>query len=202
MSQNKHLSTKILFSSPIETIWRAYKVTYGNHFDKPQDEEGMTDFIIKWVNKGHVSPLKHSLLQVACHSPIFIARQLAKHQIGMEWNEISRRYTNKNIEVHCPERGRFDKLVNLCIKAYDEAIADGLPLEQARAILPQGTITHWLWTGSFMAWSNMVWQREAKHSQVDVQQFASKFLSELKSHNVNMYNIIRTCADVTRIKLK
>lgn len=200
MKNEKHLATKILFSSPIETIWRAYKVTYGNHFDDADNEKNMTDFIIKWVNKGHVSPLKHSLLQVACHSPIFIARQLAKHQIGMEWNEISRRYTNKGIDVHCPDGGNFEELISLCIKTYDKAIEDGLPLEQARAILPQGAITQWLWTGSFMAWANMVWQREAKHSQIDVQQFACCFLSELKSHNANMYTIIRACADVIRLK--
>ena len=47
----------------------------------------------------HTSPFRHLQLQVRCHAPIFIARQLGKHQVGMSWNEESRRYISSRPEL-------------------------------------------------------------------------------------------------------
>ena len=40
----------------------------------------------------HWSPFGHASLQFHIKAPIFVARQLVKHQVGLVWNEVSRRY--------------------------------------------------------------------------------------------------------------
>lgn len=192
---------KLLYATPVETIWRAYQVSYGNHFREAQDEAKMSAFVCRWIRKGHISPLKHSLLQMACTTPIFTARQLAKHQVGMEWNEISRRYTEKNIEIATIDDG-FIELNKLCLNAYYDAVDRGVPKERARAILPQATLTEWVWGGSLLAWANMVWQRESPSAQQEVRDFTTDFLTVVRSHNGYTYDIIRECADVMKIDTK
>ena len=41
-------------------------------------------------------------------APMFVARQLAKHQVGLTWNEVSRRYVDTSPDFFVPEmwRGR------------------------------------------------------------------------------------------------
>ena len=36
-------------------------------------------------------------------TPIFVARQLVKHQVGLVWNEISRRYVDTEPEFYVPK---------------------------------------------------------------------------------------------------
>lgn len=196
--KNKHIGNHLLFVSPLETIWRAYKVSYGRHMDAAESPANMTAFILKWVKKGHVSPLKHSFLQMSCHSTVYIARQLAKHQIGMEWNEVSRRYTDINVEYYAPDDVELAPVMENCINAYRDALNRGVLKEQARAVLPLGLITRWVWGGSFLAWARVVQQRESPHAQAEAQEFVLDFLEELKQKDPNVYEIIRTCANVIK----
>ena len=49
--------------------------------------------LIKYLAKhNHWSPFAHASLQFHIKAPIFVARQLVKHQVGLVWNEISRRF--------------------------------------------------------------------------------------------------------------
>lgn len=54
----------------------------------------------------HTSPFRHNSIQIRCKAPIFLARQLMKHQVGLSWNEISRRYVDTDIEFFEPEQWR------------------------------------------------------------------------------------------------
>ena len=42
----------------------------------------------------HWTPFAHTALTYHIKAPIFVARQLGKHQVGLVWNEISRRYVD------------------------------------------------------------------------------------------------------------
>ncbi len=44
-------------------------------------------------------------LQFHLVAPIFVARQLVKHQVGLVWNEVSRRYVDSEPEFYYPEEG-------------------------------------------------------------------------------------------------
>ena len=58
----------------------------------------------------HWTPFGHSAITIHCKAPIFVARQLGKHQVGFVWNEISRRYVDNTPEFYSPSiwRGRAE----------------------------------------------------------------------------------------------
>lgn len=48
--------------------------------------------LIKYLaDHNHWSPFAHTSIQLRVKAPIFVARQLVKHQVGGVWNEVSRR---------------------------------------------------------------------------------------------------------------
>ena len=65
--------------------------------------------LIKYLAEhAHWSPFAHASLQFRIKAPIFVARQLVKHQVGLVWNEVSRRYVDFPPELYQPDawRGR------------------------------------------------------------------------------------------------
>lgn len=50
----------------------------------------------------HWTPFGHTAITVYVKAPIFVARQLGKHQVGFVWNEISRRYVDSPPEFYTP----------------------------------------------------------------------------------------------------
>jgi thymidylate synthase (FAD) len=129
----------------------------------------------------HFSPFGHAFASFHVKAPIFVARQLVKHQY-LRWNEVSRRYVDDEPEFYVPEvwRGRSEDKkqgsngvsvwnhgqgtgyrkaedeVMLDVKdLYSKMIANGVAPEQARMVLPQSTLTEWYWSGSLDAFANM-----------------------------------------------
>ena len=65
-------------------------------FLKYEDEK-----LIEYLAKhNHWSPFGHGSLQFHIKAPVFVARQLVKHQVGLVWNEVSRRYVDDEIEFY------------------------------------------------------------------------------------------------------
>lgn len=63
--------------------------------------------LISYLAKyGHWTPFAHPQTMFHIKAPIFVARQLAKHQIGMVWNEVSRRYVDDEPEFYIPDKWR------------------------------------------------------------------------------------------------
>ena len=54
----------------------------------------------------HWSPFGHASIQFRIKAPIFVARQLVKHQIGLTWNEVSRRYVSDDPSIYYPDTWR------------------------------------------------------------------------------------------------
>lgn len=79
-------------------------------FNKWKEELDNKDAsLIKYLaTHEHSSPFRHTCVSIRCKAPIFIARQLGKHQVGLTWNEVSRRYVDAGIEFFVPNswRGR------------------------------------------------------------------------------------------------
>ena len=129
--------------------------------------------LIRYLAKhNHISPFNHTWVTFQCRAPMFVARQLQKHEY-MPWNEISRRYTTENIEFYTPEvwRGKSedkkqgsDGVVDVgdwgdtnwaCLKAYNDLLDMGVAPEQARMVLPQSMYTEWFWSGTVGAIAKM-----------------------------------------------
>lgn len=142
---------------------------------------------------GHWSPFAHCTVQVHVKAPIFVARQLAKHQVGMSWNEVSRRYVKNDVELYWPEKwrkaaenvkqGSSDEDVFIeheyikwfggeIIEEYSYLLRCGVCPEQARMILPQNMYTEWYWTGSLYAFARVFNQRTHEGAQKETQEIA------------------------------
>ena len=50
--------------------------------------------------------MAHCSLTVHVRAPIFVARQLQKHQVGLAWNEVSRRYVDDPPAFYAPDTWR------------------------------------------------------------------------------------------------
>ena len=147
----------------------------------------------------HWSPFAHTSIQLRVKAPIFVARQLVKHQVGLVWNEVSRRYVDSPPEFWFPEqwRGRptdsvkqgssgivdlvFDDemdtpsyVVQECIELYERLLEKGVAPEQSRMILPQNMMTEWIWTGSLMAFTRVCKQRLDPHAQQETREIAEQ----------------------------
>jgi thymidylate synthase (FAD) len=168
-------------------------------FDRQSDayEPCQNTRLVKFLaREKHYHPFSHPQVTFRCAAPIFVARQLAKHQVGGTWNEVSRRYVKTSPKYWKPTffRGAAEDIKqgslpdqhvrskefladyhDLCIDAiavYDKMIAAGICPEQARAILPQGAITEWVWTGSLLFWSRVYNLRSASDTQKETRDFA------------------------------
>lgn len=160
----------------------------------PEQNEKLLNYLAR---HGHWSPFSHVMLKFRISAPIFVARQLAKHQVGLSWNEISRRYVKTEPEVWRPgylrqaaenikqgsslnpvenDRCMVDMMhsMQLAVRTYNSLIAEGVCPEQARAVLPQGTMTQWIWTGSLYAFFRVVIQRLHHTSQEETRHVARK----------------------------
>ena len=171
------------------TVVNAARVSFNSHSDElNKKDKGLIAFLSK---HGHWSPFAHVQLTLRVKAPIFVARQLVKHQVGLTWNEISRRYVDTDIEFYEPEtwrkaadnvkQGSSDEdsgwvvspIFNRVARgAYEDALASGVCQEQARMLLPQSLMTQWYWTGSLVAFARIVEQRTHSTAQRETQEVA------------------------------
>lgn len=141
-------------------------------------------------------------------APIFVARQLVKHQIGLCWNEESRRYIdslpmfyevdefrkrpdgsikqgsseNKLTDlVQRAVKDEYSNTVSYAYHSYNRMIDSGVAPEQARALLPVSAMTQWIWTGSVAAFKRVCNLRLDPHAQQETREVAVKIDSLIRS---------------------
>ena len=69
----------------------------------------------------HWTPFAHTCITFHIKAPMFVARQLQKHQIGLVWNEVSRRYIKEEPEFYIPDEWRY-QAENVKQGSSDESI--------------------------------------------------------------------------------
>ena len=80
------------------SVVNAARVSYSKVKDKfDQSDEKLIKYL---ADNNHWSPFAHTFLSFRIEAPIFVARQLVKHQIGLVWNEESRRYISDTPKFH------------------------------------------------------------------------------------------------------
>lgn len=72
-----------------------------------EKDTGLIGYLAK---HNHWSPFSHAFLSFRIKAPIFVARQMVKHQVGLAWNEVSRRYVDDTPEFFVADgwRGKPD----------------------------------------------------------------------------------------------
>jgi thymidylate synthase (FAD) len=155
--------------------------------------------LIRYLAKhNHFTPFCHPQISVRIKCPIFVRAQLGKHQIGLVMNEVSRRYVTYEPEIYTPLwrnsptdgakqgssgpiedldhciklRQEYDGVAKECLDLYNRLLVDGVAPEQARSILPQGTYTEFVWTGSLYAFARVYNLRIDAHAQWEIQEYA------------------------------
>jgi thymidylate synthase (FAD) len=73
---------------------------------KEEFDDGDEKLIRYLAKHKHMTPFRHNQIQIRCKAPIFLVRQLGKHQAGLSWNEVSRRYVKSEPEFFVPEEWR------------------------------------------------------------------------------------------------
>ena len=158
--------------------------------------------LIRYLAKhNHWTPFGHCYATFRIKAPIFVARQLGKHQVGLVWNEVSRRYVDSEPEFYVPEtwrkraenvkQGSSDETVSFSCPnflaetlgdvafLYDKLLEEGVCPEQARMVLPQSMLTEWWWSGSLAAFARVCKLRLDPHTQKETRDVAAMIDAEL-----------------------
>lgn len=176
------------------SVVNAARVSYAKVAEQYTEEQN--EKLIKYLAEhNHWSPFAHAYLSFRIKAPIFVARQLVKHQVGLAWNEVSRRYVDSAPEFYIPSewRGRpvnskqgsngvvdiglyVDEQVRLAVDcglaAYNALLKQGVAPEQARMILPQNMLTEWIWSGSLYAFARVCKLRLKPDAQAETRMVA------------------------------
>lgn len=177
-----------------ESDWA--KNSHGEYFynsDTGQErllEEKDTKLINYLAKHNHWTPFAHCFVSFRINAPIFVARQLVKHQVGLAWNEVSRRYVNDEPEFWFPKEWRGapvnakqgsdgvvklshpdlpEVVVRTALRTYNQLISENVAPELARIVLPANTMTEWIWSGSLAAFARVCKLRLDPHAQLETQ---------------------------------
>lgn len=171
------------------TVVNAARVSFGKNKEVFEaSDEKLISFLAR---HNHWSPFAHCSVQFRIKAPIFVARQLVKHQVGLSWNEISRRYVDYEPEYYTPKNWRLraeDKkqgssnetieydianTIKIANTTYNDMLAKGIAPELARMVLPQNMMTEWYWTGSLYAFARVCELRCAEDTQEETRIIAN-----------------------------
>jgi thymidylate synthase (FAD) len=163
--------------------------------------------LIRYLAKhNHWTCFGHASIKFRIKAPIFVARQLVKHQVGLVWNEVSRRYVDEapdfwyptswrkrpdgsikqgsgesfTLEESVPIDGIMRDAMRGSLDAYTYMINKGMAPEMARMVLPLNAHTEWIWTGSLAAWSRVCKLRLDPHAQAETREIAEKINKEME----------------------
>jgi thymidylate synthase (FAD) len=177
------------------SVVNAARVSFNKKSDFNEDgsfKEGDEKLIAFLARENHWTPFGHASLSFHIKAPIFVARQLAKHQVGGVINEVSRRYVDSEPEIYYPDNWRKrnkdkkqgsheDQFVDvsfsdncsiyascdIAISTYKSLLNAGVCPEQARMVLPQNMMTEWYWSGTLYFFSRVCNLRLSKDVQLE-----------------------------------
>ena len=171
------------------SVVNAARVSFGKR--KEEFTEGDEKLIKYLAEHGHWSPFAHCSAQFHIKAPVFVARQLVKHQVGLSWNEISRRYVDTDVEFYEVDKWRGKskdkkqgaegtledkhgvcqwsktKIEKAALESYNGLLGAGVAPEQARMVLPQSMMTEWYWSGTLYAFARICNLRCAEDAQYE-----------------------------------
>ena len=170
------------------SVVNAARVSFAKVSNELSDKD---EKLINYLAKhNHWSPFGHASLQFRIKAPIFVARQLVKHQVGLVWNEVSRRYVDDEPEFFIPEQWRsrpenskqgsgeeiiiynIESTMQFVKQTYQNLLKANVAPEMARMVLPQNMYTEWYWSGSLMAFARVCNLRCKDDTQLETQHIA------------------------------
>lgn len=175
------------------TIVNAARVSFGK-LKKEIDERDVT-LLHYLIDNKHTSPLEHLVFTFSIHCPLFIRGQWHRHRTW-SYNEISRRYTEVDLEFYTPPKLRRqaetnrqasvdspdfeDEALRKQIRAHNEQslalynslLEAGVCREQARGVLPQNMMVTFWGTVNLNNLLHFLELRDSEHAQWEIREYA------------------------------
>lgn len=200
------------------TICDAARVSFNKSSNNYTEEQNMK-LINYLVEHKHTSVFRHPQLQFRITCPIYVERQLFKHQVGMSANSISGRYVDFSDSYTLIKEWRKqsksskqgsdgmvenqnrcneiqDTIIETCKKYYEELIELGVSKEQARSILPLNLNTTFIWTGSLLSFLHLLNLRTKEDTQAETREVAKMIKQQIKEipgnpfkHTLTAFNL-------------
>ena len=175
------------------TIVNAARVSFGK-LKKEMDERDVK-LLEYLIDNRHTSPLEHIVFTFSVHCPLFVRGQWHRHRTW-SYNEISRRYTEIDMEFYTPrelrrqaENNRQASVADPDFKApeltaaidahnkaslalYEKLLAAGVCREQARGVLPQNMMVTFWGTVDLSNLLHFLELRDSDHAQWEIREYA------------------------------
>jgi len=184
------------------TVVNAARVSLGKHVDEFTEKDAK---LIRYLAEHeHTSPFFHPQLRFRLKMPIWMAREWFRHTVGFSRNEVSRRYVDDDPTFHIPQfrtrapgkkQGSNDDvhpqnevfretLMSSCrfaVNTYEMMLANQIPPEQARNVLPQNMMTEFIETGSLAAYARLCHLRMGPDAQKEIRDVAGQVSDLVKT---------------------
>jgi len=175
------------------TIVNAARVSFGKL--KSTMDERDVKLLNYLIENRHTSPLEHVVFTFSVHCPLFVRGQWHRHRTW-SYNEISRRYTEIDLEFYTPvklrrqaesnrqasfadpdfEDGALRDLISennrTALALYEKLLASGVCREQARGVLPQNMMTTFWATVDLSNLLHFMQLRDSEHAQYEIREYA------------------------------
>lgn len=187
---------------------RAARVSFGKHDITGNDVDRDNKLLKYLAQHQHLTPFEYQTTTFLIECPLFIRSQIHRHR-AFSYNEISRRYTDENLEFWIPDQLRgqaksnkqasdgviteyaspwqfmswqedWDAQTADSLKLYRSMVEQGVAREQARAVLPQSLLTKFYMGGNLRSWAHFIELRRNEHAQYEVQIIAGRIAAKLK----------------------
>jgi thymidylate synthase (FAD) len=184
----------------------AARVSFGNEDKTGKNVEADKKLMKYLADEQHLSPFEHQSATFLIECPLFIRSQIMRHRT-FAFNEISRRYTDENLEFWKPDvfrkqsesnrQSSTDEVIHyledgsdalelhqdtatMMLQIYNAMVSRGICKEQARSILPQSLLTKFYMSGNLRAWVHFIKLRRDAHAQKEVQVIAERIETKLR----------------------
>ena len=191
------------------TICNCARVSYNKNASDYTEEKNAK--LIKYlVDHKHTSVFRHAQLQFRIQCPIYVERQLFKHQVGMSANSLSGRYVDFSDSYTLIDEWRKqsksskqgsegivanqldcikieNEVIATCKNAYDKLLELGVSKEQARSVLPLSLNTTFIWTGSLLSFCHLFNLRLKPDAQQETREVVAQMLELVKNIEGNPF---------------
>lgn len=179
----------------------AARVSFGRESKTGDNPEADVKLLRYLAKHQHMTPFESLGCTFLVETPLFIRSQIMRHRT-FSYSEISRRYTDENLEFWIPDTFRGQAKSNrqasegevepiggidywkhyagVSLGYYECLVEQGVCREQARAVLPQSLLTKFYMGGNLRNWSHFLKLRLDEHAQYEVRVVAERIEKKLR----------------------
>jgi thymidylate synthase (FAD) len=197
------------------SIVNAARVSFNRNETHQQIDDRDVKLIRYMLTNRHTSPFEHVTFSLMIKCPLFVRSQIMRHRT-FSFNEISRRYTDEEIEFYIPNELRrqssdnrqasTDELVTELFP--DESVERSLTImfdhdyhnylwllqmgvarEQARMVLPQSMYTSFYMTGNLHNFMHFLELRTHSGAQYETRLYAEAIESSIYPYVKNTLDV-------------